>query len=414
MKVLLIGSGGREHAIAWKLSQSNHVTKIYCAPGNGGTANEVKCENINISSNEELLKFALDKNIGITVVGPETPLCEGIVDLFYEKGLKIFGPSKDGARLEGSKIFSKDFMKRYKINTAAYESFNEAEEALEYAEGCNFPIVIKADGLAGGKGVIIVNSYEEAAMSIKDFMTEDALNGSGKSIVIEEFLSGVEASILAITDGNTIIPFISAKDHKAIYDGNHGPNTGGMGAIAPNPYCTEEVLEKFKKNIMEPTLQGLKEEKIDFKGIIFFGLMITPHDVYLLEYNVRMGDPETQVVLPLMENDFMELIMLAIQGNLSNTKVSFKNEVACCVIASSDGYPSSYNINKKITGIENSPEKIFIAGGKIKEGNIFTSGGRVLGVTASGKTIEEASEKAYRAISNIDFQGIYYRSDIGK
>jgi phosphoribosylamine---glycine ligase len=414
MKVLIIGSGGREHAIAWKLSQSNHVIKIYCAPGNGGTEKEDKCENINITSNEDLLKFALDNYISITVVGSETPLCEGIVDLFKENGLKIFGPSKAGARLEGSKIFSKNFMKKYKINTAAYENFNEAKEALKYAEGCTFPIVIKADGLAGGKGVIIVNSYEEARIAIEDFMMVDTLKGSGKSIVIEEFLTGVEASILAITDGNTIIPFVSAKDHKAIYDGNQGPNTGGMGTVAPNPYCSEEVLEIFKEKIMLPTLKGLKEERIDYKGIIFFGLMITPQDVYLLEYNVRMGDPEAQVVLPLMETDFMELIMAAIHGTLGDIKVSFKKEVACCVIASSKGYPNNYDINKEITGIERIEEKVFIASSKIKKDKLYTSGGRVLGVTALGKTLDETREKAYAEMRKINYQGIYYRTDIGK
>lgn len=414
MRILLIGSGGREHAIAWKLAQSQKVSKIYCAPGNGGTSMENKCENLNISKKEELLKFALENNIDLTVVGPEGPLCEGIVDLFKEKELKIFGPSKDGARLEGSKIFSKDFMRKYDVKTAKYETFYSSEDALEYISSCEYPVVLKADGLAAGKGVIIANSYDEARLAITDFMIEDTLKGSGKSIVIEEFLNGVEASILAITDGTTIIPFISSKDHKAIFNGNKGPNTGGMGTIAPNPYCTEEIIEKFKEKIMYPTVKGLKEENIDYVGIIFFGIMITASDVYLLEYNVRMGDPETQVVLPLMETDFMELIIATIEGNLSEVMVSFKKEYACCVVASSKGYPNSYETGKEISGIEECKEKVFVAGAQKINDKLFTSGGRVFGVTATARSLEEAAKKAYDGINMIDFQGMYFRGDIGK
>ncbi|WP_017416019.1 phosphoribosylamine--glycine ligase [Clostridium tunisiense] len=413
MKVLLIGSGGREHAIAWKLSQSILVNKIFCAPGNGGTATEEKCENVNITNNEELLKFAIDNSIDVTVVGPEAPLCEGIVDSFSEKGLKIFGPCAAGAQLEGSKIFSKNFMKKYNINTAAYDTFTHADEAIQYLETCKFPVVLKADGLAAGKGVIIAQDYNEAKIAIEELMISDILRGAGKSVVIEEFLQGVEASILAITDGETIIPFVSSKDHKAIYDGNLGPNTGGMGTLAPNPYCTEKVLQDFKDKIMYPTLQGLQKENIQYKGIIFFGLMITKDNVYLLEYNVRMGDPETQVVLPLMESDFMELIMSTIDGNLSSKTVSFKDEFACCVIAASKGYPGTYEVGKEINIANNSSEKVFIAGGKISNSKLLSSGGRVLGVTALGKSIEEARKNAYVGINNIDFEGIYFRGDIG-
>lgn len=413
MKVLLIGSGGREHAIAWKLSQSILVDKIFCAPGNGGTATEEKCENVNITNNEELLKFALDNSIDVTVVGPEAPLCEGIVDSFSKKGLKIFGPCAAGAQLEGSKIFSKNFMKKYNINTAAYDTFTHADEAIQYLKVCKFPVVLKADGLAAGKGVIIAQDYNEAKTAIEEFMVSDVLKGAGKSIVIEEFLQGVEASILTITDGKTIIPFVSSKDHKAIYDGNLGPNTGGMGTLAPNPYCTEKVLQDFKDKIMYPTQQGLQEENIQYKGIIFFGLMITKEDVYLLEYNVRMGDPETQVVLPLMESDFMELIIATIDGNLSNKTVSFKDEFACCVIAASKGYPGTYEVGKKIDISNSISEKVFIAGGKLSNDNLLTCGGRVLGVTALGRSIEEARKNAYDGIDNIDFEGIYFRRDIG-
>jgi phosphoribosylamine--glycine ligase len=414
MKILLIGSGGREHAIAWKLAQSEKVTKIYCAPGNGGTAKENKCENVNISKNEEFLKFALENNIDITVVGPEVPLCEGIVDLFKEKSLKIFGPSKYGARLEGSKIYAKDFMKKYGVKTAKYDTFYSSDKALNHIASCEYPVVLKADGLAAGKGVIIAASYEEAKSAIVDFMVDDALKGSGKSIVIEEFLTGVEASILAITDGATIIPFVSSQDHKAIFDGNKGPNTGGMGTIAPNPYCTEEILEKFKEKIMYPTVKGLKEENIDYVGIIFFGIMITANDVYLIEYNVRMGDPETQVVLPLMESDFLELILSALDKTLDTKKVVFKDDFACCVIAASEGYPSKYDVDKEIKGVEHCEEKVFIAGGKLAEDRLLTSGGRVLGIVAQGKSLTEARDKAYTSMDKIYFEGIYYRKDIGK
>lgn len=413
MKVLLIGSGGREHAIAWKLSQSNKVEKIFCAPGNGGTAREEKCENVDITNIEGLLKFALENSIDITVVGPEAPLCEGVVDLFLENNQKIFGPSLAGANLEGSKIFAKEFMKKYNINTAEYSTFINPYDAMKYIEKCKFPVVIKADGLAAGKGVIIASNYDEAKDAIEEFMVSDTLKGAGKSIVIEEFLQGIEASILAITDGNTIIPFVSSKDHKAIYDGNLGPNTGGMGTIAPNPYCTEKVLEIFKNKIMQPTIQGLKEEKLYYKGIIFFGIMITKEDVYLIEYNVRMGDPETQVVLPLMENDFMELIIAALEDNLHSVEVKFKNQYACCIIASSKGYPNKYDTGKDIIISNHGSEKVFIAGGKEANNKLVTSGGRVLGVTALGVSLEEARINAYKGIKNVDFEGIYYRQDIG-
>ncbi|MEG2108958.1 MAG: phosphoribosylamine--glycine ligase, partial [Clostridium sp.] len=301
MRILLIGSGGREHAIAWKLSKSDKVSKIYVAPGNGGTAIEKNCENVNITDIEEILSFAKSRNVDLTIVGPEEPLIKGIVNRFKEEGLKIFGPDKAGAELEGSKSFSKDFMKKYGVATAEYEVFYEADKAKEYLNRCKYPIVIKADGLAAGKGVVICDNVKDALDNIDLFMVNDIFNGAGKKVVIEEFLEGVEASILSITDGHTIIPFISAKDHKQIFDDNKGPNTGGMGVVAPNPYVTDEVLKEFEDNIMKRTLDGIKEEGFDFKGIIFFGIMITDSGVKLLEYNVRMGDPETQSVLALME-----------------------------------------------------------------------------------------------------------------
>lgn len=414
MKILLVGSGGREHAIAWKLAQNSKVEKIYCAPGNGGTALEDKCENVKISGNENLLQFAKKNNIDLTVVGPENPLCEGIVDLFKESNLKIFGPDKKAAMLEGSKSFSKDFMKKYGVKTAEYGVFSNKEEAIKYVENCEIPVVIKADGLAAGKGVVICESKEEAISTLEDFMSKDIFKGAGQRVVIEEFLEGVEASILSITDGKVVLPFVSSKDHKQIFDGNKGANTGGMGTIAPNPYCTEEVLKAFEADIMKPTLKGIQEEDMDFKGIIFFGLMICKKGVYLLEYNVRMGDPETEVVLPLMESDFLELIEAAIEENLSSKEVKFKNASACCIIAASKGYPGSYEVGFEIRGTETATGKVFSAGTELKEGKLLTKGGRVLGVTSIGESLEEARASAYKNIESIDFEGIYYRKDIGK
>lgn len=415
MKVLVIGSGGREHAICWKLSKSPNVEKVYCAPGNGGTAKENKCCNININTKEELLDFAIKEKIDVTVVGPEALLVEGIVDLFRKNGLKIFGPDKKSARLEGSKIFSKEFMEKYGVKTAEYCSFNDCEAALKYIETCKYPIVIKADGLAAGKGVVICESYSEAAKNIKKFMIEDIFKGSGKEIIIEEYLVGNEASILSVTDGNVVIPFVSSKDHKNIYDGNLGPNTGGMGAIAPNPYFTEKVYKDFEKNIMLPTLNGIKSEKMDYRGIIFFGVMITNKGVYLLEYNVRMGDPETQAVLPLMENDFLEVILKSLDKKLNTYNISWKNQCSCCIVAASSGYPEKYETGYPISVGNLVKSKVFYAGANINSKNeLVTSGGRILSVVNTSKNLKESIKKCYDDIKNVQFSNIYYRNDIGK
>lgn len=414
MKILLIGSGGREHAMAWKMAQNPEVEKIYCAPGNGGTAKEAKCENVELYKNCELLKFAKENNISLTVVGPEAPLVDGIVDEFKKEGLRIFGPSKYAAQLEGSKAFSKDFMKKYNVKTAEYAVFTDAEGSMQYLKKCSYPIVIKADGLAAGKGVVICENYDMAEETIKSFMVNDVFNGSGKKVVIEEYLEGVEASILSITDGKTILPFVSAKDHKQIFDDNKGPNTGGMGAIAPNPYCTKEVLESFNKEILQPTLKGIQEEKMDYTGIIFFGLMITKKGVYLLEYNVRLGDPETQVVLYLMKSDLVDIINAALDKKLSDFDLQWYEGNACCVVAASKGYPKSYNTGYKITGIHDVEDKVFCAGVNLKNDIYMTAGGRVLCTSARGKNLDEAINKAYGDINKVNFEGIYYRHDIGK
>ncbi|MGL5151024.1 MAG: phosphoribosylamine--glycine ligase [Clostridium sp.] len=412
MKLLLIGSGGREHAIAWKMAQSSKVEKIFVAPGNGGTAILDKCENIDTTEINELIDFAKSNNINLTVVGPEEPLTKGIVDEFKKEGLRIFGPDKRGAMLEGSKAFSKDFMKKYGVKTAQYEVFTDIEKAKIYLDECNYPTVIKADGLAAGKGVIICENKEEALKGLNTLMVDDIFNGAGKKVVIEEFLNGVEASILSITDGNRIIPFISAKDHKQIFDGGKGPNTGGMGVVAPNPYVTKEILDDFEENISKKTLEGIREEGFDFKGIIFFGLMITNNGTYLLEYNVRMGDPETQSVLALMESDLVELIEEALNENLTNVEVKWMDKVAVNVVLASLGYPGNFTKGYEITIDDSIKDRVFLAGAKESNGKLITAGGRVLSVVGIGNTHEEAREEAYSLIDRVDFKDKYFRKDI--
>lgn len=414
MKLLLIGSGGREHALAWKMAQNPKVEKIYVAPGNGGTAIQEKCENIDITDIDQLVQFAKQNVIDITIVGPEEPLTKGIVNTFKEEGLKIFGPAKNGAMLEGSKSFSKDFMKKYGIKTATYEVFTKSEDALSYLKDCEYPVVIKADGLAAGKGVIICQDNSEAVKAIDELMVSDAFNGAGATVVIEEFLEGVEASILSITDGKTIIPFLSGKDHKQIFDGDKGPNTGGMGVVSPNPYVTQDVMKDFKENIMDKTLIGIREEEFDFKGIIFFGIMITKKGVYLLEYNVRMGDPETQSVLYLMESDLVDLIKSALNEELEGMEIKWKNGACINVVMSSKGYPSNFERGYEISINEQIKDKVFLAGAKYENGVLKTSGGRVLSVIGYGSNVDEARKNVYDNIEGVNFYGKYFRKDIGK
>lgn len=413
MKILLIGSGGREHAMAWKMAQSKKVEKIYVAPGNGGTAIENKCENVNLTEIDDLIKFAKDEVIDLTVVGPEDPLTKGIVNEFQKAGLKIFGPSKNGAMLEGSKSFSKDFMKKYGVRTAEYATFTDVSKALEYLNTCTYPTVVKADGLAAGKGVIICQSKEEAVNAVNECMVNEKFGNAGNTIVIEEFLEGVEASILSITDGKTIIPFLSGKDHKQIFDDGKGPNTGGMGVMAPNPYVTEDVMKDFEENIMANTLKGIREEGFDFKGIIFFGIMITKKGVYLLEYNVRMGDPETQSVLYLMESDLVELIEAALNENLDKTEVKWKKGVCINVVLASKGYPGKFTKGYEITIDEKVRDKVFLAGAKFEDGVLKTNGGRVLSVIGCGADVNEARKEAYENIKYVNFKDSYCRTDIG-
>lgn len=413
MKILVVGSGGREHAICWKVSQNEKVEKVFCAPGNGGTAMLPKGENVNVKGIDELLEFALKEKIDLTIVGSEELLVDGIVDRFQEKGLKIFGPDKKAALLEGSKAYAKDFMKKYGVKTAAYEVFTEVDKAKEYIKTCEFPLVVKASGLAAGKGVLICQNLEEALKAVDEIMVDKVFSAAGEKIVVEEFLDGVEASILSVTDSKVILPFISAKDHKKIGEKETGLNTGGMGTIAPNPYVTKEVYDAFINVIMNPTLEGIKAEGMNFAGVIFFGLMITDKGVYLLEYNMRMGDPETQVVLPLLESDFIELLENGLKGDLANADVKWSSKSACCVVLASGGYPEAYNKGYEITGIDKVDNMVFVAGAKAEDGKLLTSGGRVLNVVAVGENLEDARAKAYADAEKIDFTGKYCRKDIG-
>lgn len=413
MKILVVGSGGREHAICWKVSQNEKVEKVFCAPGNGGTAMLPKGENVNVKGIDELLEFALKEKIDLTIVGSEELLVDGIVDRFQEKGLKIFGPDKKAALLEGSKAYAKDFMKKYGVKTAAYEVFTEVDKAKEYIKTCEFPLVVKASGLAAGKGVLICQNLDEALKAVDEIMVDKVFSAAGEKIVVEEFLDGVEASILSVTDSKVILPFISAKDHKKIGEKETGLNTGGMGTIASNPYVTKEVYDAFINGIMNPTLEGIKAEGMNFAGVIFFGLMITDKGVYLLEYNMRMGDPETQVVLPLLESDFIELLESGLKGDLANADVKWSNKSACCVVLASGGYPEAYNKGYEITGIDKVDNMVFVAGAKAEDGKLLTSGGRVLNVVAVGENLEDARAKAYADAEKIDFTGKYCRKDIG-
>ena len=413
MKILVVGSGGREHAICWKVSQNEKVEKVFCAPGNGGTAMLPKGENVNVKGIDELLEFALKEKIDLTIVGSEELLVDGIVDRFQEKGLKIFGPDKKAALLEGSKAYAKDFMKKYGVKTAAYEVFTEVDKAKEYIKTCEFPLVVKASGLAAGKGVLICQNLEEALKAVDEIMVDKVFSAAGEKIVVEEFLDAEGASILSVTDSKVILPFISAKDHKKIGEKETGLNTGGMGTIAPNPYVTKEVYDAFINGIMNPTLEGIKAEGMNFAGVIFFGLMITDKGVYLLEYNMRMGDPETQVVLPLLESDFIELLENGLKGDLANADVKWSSKSACCVVLASGGYPEAYNKGYEITGIDKVDNMVFVAGAKAEDGKLLTSGGRVLNVVAVGENLEDARAKAYADAEKIDFTGKYCRKDIG-
>lgn len=417
MKVLVIGSGGREHALVWKLKQSPKVEEIYCAPGNGGIGECATCLPISAMEFEKLADFAEEKKIDLTVVGMDDPLVGGIVDIFNERKLPIFGPNKKAAILEGSKAFSKELMKKYEIPTAGYEIFTSPQKAKEYLEKASYPIVLKADGLALGKGVLICNTKEEAEQGVQDLMMDKHFGEAGDTIVIEEFMIGREVSVLAFVDGKHIKTMASAQDHKRAFDLDQGLNTGGMGTFSPSPYYTSEIDAFCKKEIYQKTVDAMAAEGRPFQGILFFGLMITSEGVKVLEYNVRFGDPEAQVVLIRMENDLIDVIEKCLEGNLDQVDLKFKKEAAVCVIAASGGYPVSYEKGYEIFGLSDligQESLIVYHSGTKKEGDVFkTSGGRVLGVTVLGKDLEEAREKAYEGIKQISFEGMFYRRDIG-
>ena len=419
MKVLIVGSGGREHAIAWKVAQSPKVDKIYCAPGNAGIAEYAECVPISAMEFDKLAAFAKEHEVDLTVIGMDDPLVGGIVDVFEAQGLRVFGPRKNAAILEGSKAFSKDLMKKYNIPTAAYENFTDPQAALAYLETAKMPIVLKADGLALGKGVLICNTLEEAKAGVKEIMEDKKFGTAGNTMVIEEFMTGREVSVLSFVDGKTIKIMSSAQDHKRAKDGDQGLNTGGMGNFSPSPFYTKEVDEFCKKYIYQATVDAMAAEGRPFTGVIFFGLMLTADGPRVLEYNARFGDPEAQVVLPRMKNDIIDVMEACVDGKLDTIDLQFEDNAAVCVVLASDGYPVAYEKGFEITGLEKFEGKedyfCFHAGTKFNEaGKIVTNGGRVLGITATGADLKEARKKAYEATEWVNFANKYMRHDIGK
>lgn len=416
MKILVVGGGGREHAICWKLSKEKNVEKIYCAPGNAGIANVAECVNIGDTNIEELLKFAKENEIGLTIVGPEVPLVMGIVDEFEKEGLRVFGPNKKCAQLEGSKAFSKEFMIKHNIPTAKYKEYTNLEEAISEIDSFGYPVVIKADGLAAGKGVVIPENREDAIATLKEMMSDKKFGAAGDKIVIEEFLKGIETSILAFVDNDTIVPMASAKDHKKVNNYEQGPNTGGMGTFSPSEIYTEELANKVKETVLEKTLEGFKKDGLNFKGILFVGLMITEDGEKVLEYNVRFGDPETQSILFRLETDLHEIMEAILDNKLKDIEINYSDDEAVCVMLTSGGYPDSYEKGKIITGLENLDDDIvvFHSGTKMFDGNLVTNGGRVIGITAKSTRVKDAAEKVYENIKKINFEGMHYRTDIGR
>ncbi|MGO0883019.1 phosphoribosylamine--glycine ligase [Clostridioides difficile] len=416
MKILVVGGGGREHAICWKLSNEKNIEKVYCAPGNAGIANVAECVNIGDTDVEGLLKFAKENKIGLTIIGPEVPLVMGIVDEFEKEGLRVFGPNKKCAQLEGSKAFSKDFMIKHNIPTAKYKEYTNLEEAISEIDSFGYPVVIKADGLAAGKGVVIPENREDAIATLKEMMSDKKFGTAGDKIVIEEFLKGIETSILAFVDNDTIVPMASAKDHKKVNNYEQGPNTGGMGTFSPSEIYTQELANKVKETVLEKTLEGFKKDGLNFKGILFVGLMITDDGEKVLEYNVRFGDPETQSVLFRLETDLHEIMEAILDNKLKDIEINYSDDEAVCVMLTSGGYPDSYEKGKVITGLENLDDDIvvFHSGTKMLDGNLVTNGGRVIGITTKSATVKDAAEKVYENIKKINFEGMHYRTDIGR
>lgn len=418
MKVLVVGGGGREHAIVHKLSKSKKIEKIYCAPGNPGIKELAETINISPMDFDSLIKFTKDNNIDLTVAAMDDTLVAGIVDEFEKNNLKIFGPNKRAAIIEGSKAFSKDLMKKYNIPTANYETFSSYEEAVKYIESLSFPIVIKADGLALGKGVLICKSLDEAKENLKEIMLNKKFGKSGENVVIEEFMVGKEVSILCFCDGKTIVPMVSAQDHKRAFDNDEGPNTGGMGTISPSKYYTDDIAKIAMDTIFRPTMEALAKEDREFVGVLFFGLMLTEQGPKVIEYNARFGDPETQVVLPRLKTDLIDIINACLNKQLNNITIEWEDYVTSCVILASGGYPDSYKKGYEIIGLEKCKELkdvfVYHAGTDVKDNKIVNSGGRVLGVMAKGENLEKALEKSYDALKIVSFKDSFYRKDIGK
>jgi len=416
MKVLIIGSGGREHALAWKVKQSPLVTKVYCAPGNGGISEAAECVDIKEDDIQALLQWAKQKKIDLTIVGPEAPLAAGIVDIFEKEGLKIFGPSKKAAQLEGSKVFSKEFMLRCNIPTADFKVFSDMAQAKEFIKKTKFPLVVKADGLACGKGVIICNDKKEASQAIDLMMKERVFKEAGDKVIIEECLQGEEASILAVSDGESYVVLEPSQDHKRIFDDDLGPNTGGMGAYSPAPVIDKAMLKKIEARVIDPAIRGMRREGMPFKGVLYAGLMMVANEPYVLEFNVRFGDPETQVILPRLNNDLVEIIDASCEGRLNDYRLIWDDRACICVVMSSGGYPGAYEKGKQITGLESIKTEeavVFHSGTKKENGMFVTSGGRVLGVTSLDDTIEEAISKVYKSVEKIQFDRCFFRRDIG-
>ena len=413
MKVLVVGGGGREHAIIKSVKKNEQVKTIYALPGNGGIAADAVCVNIGAKDIEAIVDFAKENRIDYAIVAPDDPLVLGAVDALEAAGIPCFGPSKAAAIIEGSKAFSKELMKKYGIPTAKYETFSEEAKALEYLESVSFPTVVKADGLALGKGVIIAKNKDEAVSAVKSMMSEGVFGESGKRVIIEEFLEGPEVSVLAFTDGKCVVPMVSSMDHKRARDNDEGLNTGGMGTVAPNPYYTDEMKDICMKDIFLPTVNAMKSEGRTFKGCLYFGLMITKDGPKVIEYNCRFGDPETQVVLPLLKTDLLTVMQAVTEERLSEIDVEFSDEFACCVIMASDGYPEAYAKGFEITVPEELKDNVYVAGAALKDGKLVTSGGRVLGAAKTAKTLKDAVEGAYGLVEKIHFENAFYRHDIG-
>lgn len=414
MKIMVVGGGGREHAIIKKLKENKNITEIFALPGNGGMTGDATLVDIGAKDIEKQVEFAVNNKIDYVVVAPDDPLVLGAVDALTEAGIPCFGPDKAAAIIEGSKVFSKNLMKKYNIPTAEYEVFNDLEKALEYLETAPIPTVIKADGLALGKGVIIAETREDAKAAVRSMMQDKIFGESGNNVVIEEFLTGPEVSVLSFTDGKTVVPMVSSMDHKRALDDDKGLNTGGMGTIAPNPYYTKDIEKECMEKIFIPTINAMSSENRTFKGCLYFGLMLTEKGPKVIEYNCRFGDPETQVVLPLLESDLLEIMQATTNGTLSETEVKFSQGAAACVVMASDGYPQKYQSGFTLNIDESVADKVYVAGAKLVDGVLKTAGGRVLGVTATADNLNEALEKAYKNIEKVNFDNAFYRKDIGK